>query len=92
MTDTERLYTFLALLVWFVVWLAIVAVLRATQSEKEKQDEIYCAIHNIPFMSTTECWTGLSIFWSVLLLLVPFFLLYKAIYNLTKKCYGKKNN
>lgn len=85
MTETLDFYTFLTLLVWFVVWIAIVAVLRATQSEKEKQDETYCAINNIPHMSNTEFWTGLSIFWPVLLLLIPFFLLYKAIYNLTKK-------
>jgi len=85
MTDTYRLYIFLAFAIYMAIWLCIVAVLRATQSEKEKQDETYCAIHNIPFMSTTECWTGISIFWPVLLLLIPFFLLYKAIYNLTKR-------
>lgn len=85
MTDTERLYIFLAFAIYMAIWLSIVAFLKATQSEQEKQDETYCAIHGVPYMSNTEFWTGLSIFWPILLLLILFFLLYKAIYNLTKK-------
>lgn len=85
MTDTYRLYIFLAFAIYMAIWLCIVAYLKATQSEQEKQDEEYCAIHGVPYMSNTEFWTGLSIFWPVLLLLIPFFLLYKAIYNLTRK-------
>ena len=85
MTDTLRFYTFLAIATWLAVWFAIAAVLKATQPEEEKEDEAFCAIHNLPYMSNTEVWIGLSFFWPVFVALSPFYLFIKAIYHLTKK-------
>ena len=84
MTDTEILCAFI-MLIWFVGWLAIVAILKATQTEEEKQDETYCYARGIPYMSDTDFWTGISIFWPFLAALMPFYLFYKAIYCLVKK-------
>ena len=84
MTDEKRLQIFAFMAVWAVVWVCIVAVLKARQSEKEKEKEIMMSRFDVPYISNTDFWIGLSIWWPVLLVLSPFYLLYKAVFKIAK--------
>ena len=86
MTDKEGFYTFIGLVVWSTVWVCIVAVLKARQSEEEKAKEgkFLTKYDILPYMSDTEFWIGMSIWWPVLLALSPFYLLYKAVFHIAK--------
>ena len=87
MTDEERLYILAIMAVWAVVWVCIVAVLKARQSKKEKKEEreyMENPLLILPYISNTDFWIGMSIWWPVLLVLSPFYLLYKAVFKIAK--------
>ena len=87
MTDEERLYILAIMAVWAVVWVCIAAVLKARQPEKEKKEEreyIESRWSILPYISNTDFWIGMSIWWPVLLVLSPFYLLYKAVFKIAK--------
>lgn len=85
MTDEERLRIFLFMAIYFAVWVCIVAVLKARQSEEEKEKaRKYDRFAILPFISKTDFWIGMSIWWPVLLLLSPFYLLYRAVFHVAK--------
>lgn len=83
MTDEERLYILAIMALWAVVWVCIVAVLKARQSEKEKKEEREY-MGSLFYISNTDFWKGMSIWWPVLLVLSPFYLLYKAVFKIAK--------
>lgn len=85
MTDEKRLQILAIMVVWAVVWVCIVAVLKARQSEEEKAKEMeYDRLAILPYISNTDFWIGMSIWWPILLALSPFYLLYKAVFHVAK--------
>ena len=82
MTDKEQLFFFCFTAIWAIVWIIIVAILKARQPKWEKGICLYP--DGMPYLSDTDFWIGLSIWWPVLLILSPFYLLYKAVYKLAE--------
>lgn len=54
-----------------------------TDEEKEEERE-YERLAILPFISKTDFWIGMSIWWPVLLALSLFYLLYRAAFHVAK--------
>lgn len=78
MTEEQKFFFFVA--IWAIVWVSIVAILKARQPKWEKEMES----SDIPYLSKTDFMIGITIWWPVLLLLSPFYLLYRAVYKVSK--------
>ena len=79
MTEEQKFF-FFYIAIWAIVWVSIVAILKARQPKWEEEIES----SGIPYLSKTTFMIGITIWWPVLLLLSPFYLLYRAVYKVSK--------